>query len=527
MEPMEFLGIFSRRKWLIVFTFLFILFGAIVYSGMAPDIYKSSTTILVIPQRVPEKFVSSTVTYGVEERLTATSQQILSRTRLMQVIDEIGLYKGERNSTSPEILTEKMRNRIGIQIHGGSTYKDAFVLSFEHEDPNLAMLTTSRLASFFIDENLKVRQQLAVGTSEFLDTQVEEVKKKLEVQEEKVKHYKLTFMGELPQQMEANLNMLTRLQDQRRTNAEAIAKAEDRKLLLESQISGLKNQISTLDGGGGEDPTDRLIEELFTKRKQLEDLSEKYTPSYPTVVQLRRAVRQLEENIAKIEGGGLVANDNHTGRSDPPFLKRRATRERQELVGHLRAQVKSLELDIHALKREQAEIQTASNAIQAKVSRLPQREQEMIAITRDYNNLRSSYDDLLKKKLEATVSQNLEERQKGEQFQVLDPPTLPTVPFKPDRKKILTIGLFAALAFGFGGAIGVEMLDPRLRGVKDFKHFFDLPILASIPIIQDDRYVRRNALRRVAVLGGILSFMGAFIIILMMFGERFRTIIQF
>jgi hypothetical protein len=177
----------------------------------------------------------------------------------MQVIDEIGLYKGERNSTSPEILTEKMRNRIGIQIHGGSTYKDAFVLSFEHEDPNLAMLTTSRLASFFIDENLKVRQQLAVGTSEFLDTQVEEVKKKLEVQEEKVKHYKLTFMGELPQQMEANLNMLTRLQDQRRTNAEAIAKAEDRKLLLESQISGLKNQISTLDGGGGEDPTDRLI----------------------------------------------------------------------------------------------------------------------------------------------------------------------------------------------------------------------------------------------------------------------------
>ena len=186
MEPMEFLEIFSRRKWLILFTVLFIMFGAVVYCGVMPDIYKSSTTILVIPQRVPEKFVSSTVTYGVEERLMATSQQTLSRTRLMQVIDELGLFKGERNSTPQEILAEKMRNSIGIDIRGGRGNKDSFVLSFEHEDPNMAMLTSSRLASFFIDENLKVREQLAVGTSEFMDTQVEEVKKKLEEQGAKV-----------------------------------------------------------------------------------------------------------------------------------------------------------------------------------------------------------------------------------------------------------------------------------------------------------------------------------------------------
>lgn len=522
LEPKEFLEIFSRRKLLIVFTILFILSGAIVYCGIMPDIYKSSTTILVIPQRVPEKFVSSTVTYGVAERLTATSQQILSRTRLMQVIDEIGLYRGERNSTPPEILAEKMRSRIGIKIHGGEN-KDRFVLSFEHEDPKTAMLTTSRLTSFFIDENLRVREQLAAGTSEFLDTQVEEVKKKLEVQEEKVKHYKLTFMGELPQQMEANLNMLTGLQNQRRTNAEALGRAEDRKLLLESQIRGMQDQIRKLEGGAGEDPTDRLIEQLFTKRKQLEELSTKYTPSYPTVIQLRIEVQRLEENIAKIKEGGLAANDNSFS---PSLLKLRTARERQEL-GHLRTQMKSLELDIHGLKREQAEIQAASNSIQTKVSRLPQREQEMIAITRDYDNLRRSYDDLVKKKLEAAMSQNLEERQKGEQFQLLDPPTLPTVPFKPDRTKILAVAFFAALALGFGGAIGVEMLDPRLRGRKDFTHFFDLPVLATIPIIQDDRYVRRNTWRRAAVLGGIFSFMGIFIVILLMFGERFRTIIQF
>lgn len=522
MEPQEFLEIFRQRKWLIFFSFLFIMFGTVVYSVVTPDLYRSSTTILVIPQRVPEKFVSSTVTYSVEERLTTTSQQILSRTRLMSVIDELGLYKEKRQSTAPELLARKMRRDIDIDI---LRRRDAFRLSFEHEDPNMAMLTVSKLASFFIDENLRVREQLATGTSEFLDSQVQEVKKQLEEQEEKVKRYKLTYMGELPQQMQANLSMLTRLQDQRRTNAEAIAKAEDRKVFLESQISSLENRIRTKEGEV-ENPTDRLIDEYFAKREQLEDLSAKYTQNYPTVVQLRREVQQLEEKIIKIEEGGPASIDNNTDRTGLPLRMRKASREKGE-IGRLRAQVRSLDLDILAWKREQEDIQRASDRIQDKVARLPQREQEMIALTRDYDNLRRSYDDLMKKKLQATVSQNLEERQKGEQFQVLDPPDLPTVPFSPDRKKILMIGFMAALAFGFGGAIGLEMMNPTLRGTKDFKYFFELPILATIPIIQDDRYIRRKLLRRAAVFGGIFSFMCAFIVFLLIFGEKLRTIIQF
>jgi polysaccharide biosynthesis transport protein len=158
---------------------------------------------------------------------------------------------------------------------------------------------------------------------------------------------------------------------------------------------------------------------------------------------------------------------------------------------------------------------------------LPQREQEMIALTRDYNNLRESYDDLLSKKLQAKVSQNLEEKQKGETFQVLDPPNLPVFPFKPDRKKIFGISFLAALAFGFGGALGLEMLDPTLRRPSDFKQFFDLPVLATIPMIQDARYVRRNALRRAALIGGIVSFMCAVVAFVFVFRDKIMDIIQF
>jgi polysaccharide chain length determinant protein (PEP-CTERM system associated) len=520
MKPQEYLEVFRRRKWLIIFSVLFVMFGATVYCVVVPNKYVSKTTILVIPQRVPEKFVKSTVTYGVEERLAATSQKIMSRTNLIAIIDELGLYREERNTISQESLASKMRKNIEINIIKG---KDAFELSFEHEIPQIAMLTVSKLASFFIDENLRVREQLAVGTSEFLETQLQEVKTRLEQQEEKVKQYKLAYMGELPQEMQANLNMLTRLQDQKRTNAEAIAKAEDRKVFLQSQVTALQNQIRTLEGGV-EDPTDLLIDELYNKQKQLEELSAKYTPNYPTIIQLRREIEQLETMIASNDPGS--AEIDNTATTGFTLRKRKASREKAE-VTRLNRQITSLDLEIQALRREQLDIQRSSDSIQAKVARLPQREQEMISLTRDYDNLKKSYDDLLKKKLEAEVSQNLEQRQKAEQFQILDPANLPRTPFKPDRPKVLGLAFLGALALGFGGAMGLEFIDPKLRGTADFKHFFDLPVLATIPIIQDAQYARRKKLRRAAVLGGILSFMCAVIAFVLLYGDRIRSLIQF
>jgi succinoglycan biosynthesis transport protein ExoP len=520
MQARDYLEILRRRKWLIIFSVLFIIFGATVYCVVVPNQYLSRTTILVIPPRVSEKYVQSTVVYGLRERLAATGQKILSRTNLIAIADELGLFQEERDTISEEKLASKIRERIGIKPIEGKT---AFTLSFQYESPRLAMLTASKLASFFIDENIRVREQLSVGTSEFMETQLQEVKKRLEKQEEKVRQYKLTYMGELPQEMQANLNMLTRLQDQKRTNAEAIAKAEDRKVFLGSQVSTLQNQIRGLEGGE-EDPTDLLIDELYAKQKQLEELSAKYTPNYPTVIQLRREIEQLQIKIASNESES-TGSDKSPKTGFPP-RKRKSSRGKAE-IARLNKQIASVDLDIQALKREQLEIQRSSNAIQAKVARLPQREQEMISLTRDYENLKKSYNELLAKKLDAEVSQNLEQRQKGEQFQVLDPANLPGTPFKPNRPMILSLAFLAALAVGFGGAYGLEYLDPKLRGVADFKHFFDLPILATIPIIQDAQYARRIKLRRAAVLGGILSFMFAVIAFVLLYVDRIRSIIQF
>jgi polysaccharide chain length determinant protein (PEP-CTERM system associated) len=530
MQPQEYAAIFLRRKWMIIFSILFILFTASVYCVVVPEQFRSSTTILVIPQRVPEGYVRSTVSIRIEERLATIRQQVMSRTRLTTVMEELGLFKEERKKRPVEEVVESMRKRIDIQVRGN----DAFTLSFVHENRQMAMLTTSRLASFFIDENLKVREQQAVGTSEFLDSQMQETKKKLELQEEKVKQYKMRFMGQLPQQMEANLSMLRGLQDRFRVVTDAKRSAEDRKVFLEAQASSLERstQAVVATEGGGEqiivgDPAHALATELAAKRAHLSDLSAKYTDKYPEIQRMRREVAQLETRIEEIrKSNALPDNANRRQVSPTHLVGTQVSPDIQELR-RLRAQIVLAGQEIVSMKKEREEIQSGIAAVQAKVEQSPRREQEMIALTRDYDNIKHSYDELLRKKLDADVSQNLEKRQKGEQFQILDPANLPEEPFIPDRKKVFALAAIAALLLGFGGAMALEILDPTLRGVTEFRHFFEIPVLASIPILQDQEYTRKQAIRKAAIFGGIVTFTTVVSIFLLIYSDKIRTILSF
>lgn len=192
----------------------------------------------------------------------------------------------------------------------------------------------------------------------------------------------------------------------------------------------------------------------------------------------------------------------------------------------LREKVVAIDLELKTKKRENEKSAQAIETLQSKVERLPQREQELISLTRDYGNIKGSYDELLKKKLQSNIFENLEEQQQGEQFQVVEPPVLPTQPYQPDRLKILALALMASLVIGVGGAIGLEMVDPTLRGSADFKGFFDMPVLATLPVIQDDRYRRGIAVRRAAVIGGLVSILCAYLVFLGIHGAKVLSIFQ-
>lgn len=549
MQPQDFLEIFLRRKWLILFSILFILFGASVYCVVTPELYISSTTILVVPQRVPEGYVR-THTSRIEERLATINQQVMSRTRLQIVMQDLDLFREERKKLPFEDVVENMRKRIALQVRGN----DAFTLSFIHSDPKTAMLTASRLASFFIDENLKNREQQAVGTADFLGSQLAETKAVLVAKEKALGDYKLLHMGELPQQLEANLRMLAQFQEQSKVNAENIRYQEDRRDILETQLKQLEAGISNRNSSGkaagketspksgdfgsipetaagetvgGQDPQQTL---LRSKKEQLAAMELRYTASYPGISTMKQEIALLEQKIEETRrqaGIRRAGSGNSTGKGpgiSTSMDYRFSVAEQQ--AESLREKLRGAKIEMAALVRERADIQKNLGLYKNKVEGIPKREQELVGLTRDYENLKKSYDDLLRKKLDAEVASNLEKRQKGEQFQILDPANLPARPFQPNRPLIFGIAFAIAAIVGFGGAIGLEMIDPSVRGAKEFGHFSGITVLASIPSIQDKTYARKVRRRRAAIFGGLITFTTAVTVFLLVYGEKVRAILQ-
>jgi uncharacterized protein involved in exopolysaccharide biosynthesis len=248
------------------------------------------------------------------------------------------------------------------------------------------------------------------------------------------------------------------------------------------------------------------------------------------VVQARWEVEQLEGKIAAMRQAARKAREESARGAAKPSTSK-STPDLEPTNGdtgemrRLRGQVAEIDLEVVALKRESANVVHTIDQIQRKVERLPQREQEIIALSRDYDNIKKSYEELLKKRLESQVSQKLEEKQKGEQFQILEPANLPTQPFKPNRPMVLGLALLISLVIGAGGSIGLEMLDPTLRGTREFKDFFDMPILACLPIIRDDRLNRRLAVRRAAIVGGLVSILGAYLAFLVVNSGKVKSIL--
>lgn len=499
----ELVTVLERRKRFIIIVSLICIFVGVVAFVLSPKRFRSTTTILIIPQRVSESYVHSTVSLRIEDRLATMRQQIMSRTHILSIINELKLFQGKRKKIADEELVEMVRKRMELQVRGN----DSFVLSFTHEDGRMAMLTTSKLASYFIDENLKIREQQAVGTSDFLESQLQETKKKLEDQENIVKQYRMKYMGQLPQQLEANIAALNRWQDQYRSISETIRSTEDRKIFYESQLNALRKippvyaQDERVTGRMGEPPValspeQEILRELRTKKGRLAELSAKYTEIHPEIRSIKRDIGQLEKRISNFK----MATDNGTSaqppvvHANPPEIRDIAReQEAQRLVD----QIKSSQLDIATLNKRLKDIEKNIVDVQRKVESIPKREQELYSITRDYDNLKVSYNELLRKKLDAQVSANLEKQQKGMQFQIVDPPNLPESPIYPSRKVFAGITLFLAFALGIGGSIGMEFFDKKLKGKEDFKKYFDLPVLATLPILPDNIYYRKNRMNNI------------------------------
>ena len=488
------LEIARRRKWLILVPAVLIAAGSAAVIHNLPNVYRSETLILVVPQRVPESYVKSTVTARIEDRLQAISQQILSRTRLEQVVNDFNLYQKERaNRELMEDIVEQMRTKdIGIGVVKG----DAFRVSFQSDDPRVAMRVTERLGSLFIDESLRDREVLAEGTNQFLATQLDEARRQLVLVETKLQEYQRTFNGELPSQLSANLQGLHNTEMALQSLTEALNRDRERRIGFERQVADIieapdpQPEAPAADKGRA-DMSQTLQDELKQAQQALIAVELKLKPDHPDVRRLRRNVDELQKRVEaqKLEGV-LTSRPSNTVVMN--YDKRRRLTE-------AKAELDNLDRAIQAKLAEEQRLRGILGMYQARIEATPVRESELAALTRDYETLQQTYRSLLQKKEESQISANLEKRQIGEQFKILDPARMPEKPISPDRPRLYLIAILASLAIGIGFAAAAEYFDRTLRTEADVRAALNLAVLATVPNMRSAGAVSSRFRRKVAI----------------------------
>jgi protein tyrosine kinase modulator len=483
----DYLEILRRRWWVIILPMVLGSLGAYLYSLTLPDQFMSQTLVLVQGQKVPESYVKSVVTEDIGERLGTMQQQIMSRTRLQPIVEKFGLYKGDGVKISMEDRIDLLRKAISVNpvrslISHGSDELPGFTISFKGDDPRQAQQVCSEITSMFIEENLKLREQSAMGTTDFLKLQLDQAKQDLDQQDAKLAVFKRKFMGSLPGNEQTDMNMMMGFSSQLDAVTSQLNRAQQEKAYQESLLSQELTEWGKLQKTGGA-RTDTLEDQLAARQAQLVDLQAHYTDSYPDVVKAKQDIAALKQRIA--ENG---ANTNKTkqtpdlaNRPEPPAIQQR------------RFAIHQAEIFIQEKTHDQARIKQQLALYQQKVSMSPEVEEQYKELTRDHETALQFYNDLLAKKNQSEMATSLERRQEGEQFTIMDPADLPEKPTFPDRPLFASGGLGVGFALGVGISLLLEFLDKTLRTENDVEQMLGLPTLAMVPEIDPKRKIKQQA----------------------------------
>src|SRR5437899_1137953 len=474
------LAVWSRRKWLAVLAFAAPISAAVSFITFLPNIYRSTATVLVDRQQVPEAFVRSTVTSALETRLQTISQEILSRSRLEVLINRFGLYADPRKRVPFEEVIERMRRDTKLELksveqRGQREATVAFTISYQGSDPGTVSLVTNTLASFYIEENLKARERQATGTADFLKVQLGETKKRLDEQEQRVSEFKRRHLGELPQQMDANLATLERLHTQLRLNADNQTRAAERRQALSSQLAEAESLLATppaAPSGPAAAPPESAELRLTRLKEDLTKLRTQFSEKYPDVTLLAAEVAALEREVADAKSRERELADAKS--REPKTEEKPAAPQAGPLTPYvlrLKEALGEVEAEIRIVKGEDQRLRDGIAAYQARVENVPRREQEFRELSRDYESTRELYQSLLKRYEEAQLAESMEQRQKGEQFRVLDPAVPSPEPAAPNRLRLLLTALLGSLGLAVGVVVLAEHVDTSFHTVDDLRAF--------------------------------------------------------
>ncbi len=502
--PQEFdlqsaLGLMHRRH--LPFLLLFFAGWCAVWgaSWLLPPRYKSTTLILVEQPTMPKNFVAPNVSDNLQDRLQSITQQILSRTRLLLIINKLHLYRDAKFSSTPDRQVAQMRKDIDIElVRNQEDDITSFTVSYSTRDPHIAQSVTSELTKLFINDNLETRQQESEDNTTFLQNQLDSAQTRLAAQEAKVQQFEAEHEGDLPSQQASNLQILSGLQSQLQSEQDALNTARQQRVYYDAMIERYREAPPALKADGTPaqaSPIDLIDEQLAGFRAKLVDLGSHYTDRYPEVIALKEQIAETEEIRQKIvtdtrrkasesqEPGKSAAGDKTTDSTESATLS--------QLQGQLQAN----QLEITNREHSIAVLKARIDDYQARLNAQPAVQEQLADLTRGYDQSQSDYNDLLKKKNDSQMATSMEEMQQGERFTMLDPPSLPLRPDFPNRLKFCEIGLGVGLALGLTLVFVLEALDDRIHNGQELRALLSMPVIAEIPTISSPADERTRKMR--------------------------------
>jgi succinoglycan biosynthesis transport protein ExoP len=470
-QPLEnirgYARILTRHWWQILIGACLCLVVFTVTIARMPNEFEATTTILVDPQQVPEKYVSAAVNSDPGDRLSTITQQVLSRTRLQDIIDKVGLYAELKRTVPEEELVQQMRDHIHIQVKQGSAAQlSTFTITFQGGKPTMVAAVANELASSFIRWNIDNREQQVEGTQAFLSAELQRAKGNLEEQEDKLRVFKMSHLGETPDQTTSNLEAVTTLRAALQGNIDNSNRLEQERLLLtrlpQSVVPNGAPEVTLTRRG-------RLEAEKRQVEGDLRRLRETYSDKYPDVIKSERRLQEVTAELNSVPEDSV--SDNSGSTSDAS-----TTSVRLELI----------DKDLKRLKIEQSRIQAQMSAYQAKADAAPLREQQLVELNRNYDVSKQHYQALLDKSFNIEMAVSLEQKQKGERFTVLDPAQVPERPVKPRRKMLLCVALLVSLVLPCFVVVGKEMLNSTIKTDIELKSLIPkrVRIIGRIPRIE-------------------------------------------
>ncbi len=555
-EPVKslqaYVAIFHRRRTLIVLAGGILLGLSIAAAFLWPATYKSMATILIEEQEIPSELVHSTITSYADQRIETIKQQVMSRTTLWKVVEQYNLYQDLRRTNPAEEVVRRFTKDVAVEVISADVVDKrtqhptkatiAFTVSYQSNAPDLAQKVANELTSLFLAQNLKTRERQAQEATSFLQQEADNLSKHIGEVDERIATFKHRASGALPELMPLNLQLLNQSDRELMDIDQQIRTLEERKNYLEGELATIKPHTPIMSVTG-----ERILdsaERLRALRTEYAGAAANLAPDHPDIMKMKQEIKALEKetgHLPKIEDAtkqlinaraSMATASKRLGKDHPDMVQARRTIEalerevrqlgsvpsRKPMVRpenpayiNLQAQLNSATSSLNALRATRTAVKRRLQDYATRLERTPEMEPDYLFLTRDRDTSGQKYQDIRSRLLEAKVSEGLEVQRKGERFSLIDPPSLPEKPDKPNRSAIVLLGFILALAGGIGSGAAAESLDHSIRTPEQLTRLTQLSPLAVIPFMPNEqdlfRAVKRRRLLQGAGVGALVAIL--------------------